>query len=134
MRVVIDTNVFISGSFWKGNEESIIELCINGDLINHSSPQIVEEIDRVLHYSKFRLTGNEREKLIHIFLSFSTIIMPITKAIVVKKDPSDNKFIECAVDSDSNFLITGDLHLLELKEFRGVQIVNAGDILEKMGS
>lgn len=133
MRVVIDTNVFISGSFWKGNEEKIIELCIKGNLTNHSSPRIVEEIDRVLQYGKFKLTEDEIERLIHVFLSFSTIMIPQIKVLVVKKDPSDNKFIECALDSDSDFLITGDVHLLELNEFEGIRIVNAGDLLDIMG-
>ena len=113
MNVVIDTNVFISGMFWKGNEERILDLCINGDLTNHSSLQIVEEIDRVLHYRKFQLEEDEIEKLIHIFLSFSNVIIPLDSVNVIEKDPSDDKFIECALSSNAEYLITGDRDLLE---------------------
>ena len=94
----------------------------------------MDEIDRVLRYRKFRLTEKEVEKLIMVFLSFSKIVHPYVKVDIVEEDLSDNKFLECAIGSGSDILITGDVHLLRLKEFAGVRIMNSSSFLEEFHS
>jgi putative PIN family toxin of toxin-antitoxin system len=131
MRVVIDTNVYISGSLWKGNEERVIDLCTSGKIENYTTFDIIDEIDRVLRYRKLRLTEKEAEQLVKVFLSFSKIVNPNVKVDIVEEDQSDNKFLECAIGSGSDILITGDDHLLNLKEFAGVRIMNSNSFLEE---
>lgn len=130
MKVVLDTNVFISGIFWEGNEEKILDLCINGDIINYTSPYIIAEIDRVLHYEKFSLEDSEIERILHIYISFSKIIIPHRISNIVVDDPSDNKFIECAISSNANHVITGDKHLLSLVSYFDIDILKASEFLK----
>lgn len=134
MRVVIDTNVYVSGSLWKGKEAKIIDLCISRSLENFTSFSIMDEIERVLHYGKFQLTEFEVEQLMKIYVSFSRIVKPNVEIRIIENDPSDNKFLECAMESRSSVLITGDLHLLQLTEFASVRIMNANSFLEEFHS
>ena len=58
------------------------------------------------------------------------IIHPRTKVNVVKDDPEDNKFLECALDAGADFIVSGDHHLLDLKMFKGIKIVKCKKFLE----
>ena len=61
---------------------------------------------------------------------FATLIEPLEKIDFIKTDPSDNKVLECAVDSHSDYIVTYDArHLLSLKEFRGIKLVEPEDLL-----
>ena len=123
MKVVIDTNVFLSGLFWEGNESRIIDLCMDRVIINHTSQHILDEVRRVLGYDKFNLTENEINRLISIFLSFSCFIEPNVRVEFVKDYPTENRFIECALSSSSSYLISGDKHLLDLRLYKGIIMI-----------
>ncbi len=64
--------------------------------------------------------------------SFSQIIQPRTKVDAVKEDPTDNKFLEAAMEADADYIVSGDKHLLKLKEFSGIKIVKAKQFLEML--
>ena len=66
-----------------------------------------------------------------IYLSFSKIVEPRMEVHVIDSDPADNKFLECALESRSIILITGDVHLLRLNEFANVKILNANSFFEE---
>jgi predicted nucleic acid-binding protein len=58
----------------------------------------------------------------------SQIVYPKKKLNIVKKDPSDNKILECALEAKASFVISGDRHLLEIKEYDGIKIVSPREI------
>jgi hypothetical protein len=129
MRAVIDTNVFISGLISK---KSFPALVLDAWILNKFQPvisqQILEEYGAVILRKKFNVLGN-KEKRMEIIkklisLSWVSIVYPKQKIYIIS-DPKDNIFLECAVESKAKFIVSGDNHLLELKEYRDIKIVTA---------
>lgn len=65
------------------------------------------------------------ENVLEKMMSISTILNPEEKLDVIKDNPYDNKFLECALASNADYIVSGDSHLLNLKEFRGIKITNS---------
>ena len=130
MRVVADTNVLISGIFWDGNESDVLKRFKTEDIMNLISPDIVEEFEGVLSRRKFELTEEEIDSAIGEVLSFSKVIRPKIELNVIKQDPSDNRILECAIYGKADYIVSGDKHLLDLKEFKGISIVTAMELLK----
>lgn len=126
-RVVIDTNLFVS-SFWGGKPKRLIDLFIKGKIQLLISPQILEEISRVLK----EILGDDPEisRFIDLISLNSIEIIPNVTLQVVKEDPSDNKFLECAIAGKADYIISGDSHLLDLKEYQGIPIIRVAEFLK----
>ncbi|MBW2663299.1 MAG: putative toxin-antitoxin system toxin component, PIN family [Deltaproteobacteria bacterium] len=127
-RIVIDTNIYISAIFWGGKPRSVVDLGRNGQVSIFTSLQIEKEINKKLK-TKFGLSD---EEVAQILFDFSTFTLPIKvsqKITVIDDEPDDDKFIECAVASRAGFIISGDKHLLNLKEYKGIKIMKAADFL-----
>ena len=127
-KIVIDTNIYISAIFWGGKPRSVVDLGRNGQVSIFTSSQIEKEINKKLK-TKFGLSD---EEVAQILLDFSTFTLPIKasrKITVIDDDPDDDKFIECAVASRAGFIVSGDKHLLNLKEYKGIKIMKAADFL-----
>ncbi|MCK4614436.1 MAG: putative toxin-antitoxin system toxin component, PIN family [Thermoplasmata archaeon] len=131
---MLDTNVIISGMLWKGNEDMILQMCDKGELQNFASPEIFIELESVLQYDKFRLTGQEIGELLQLYLGFTEIVIPKERYEVVSKDPSDNKFIDCAVAAEAEVIVSGDSHLLEQREFLNIRILKPTEFLKIIDS
>ncbi len=121
MKVVIDTNVFVS-SFFGGNPRKIIDLWKEGELSLCLSKDILDEYVDVL--GRIGL-GDEREieELLSLFARGINIIFTTKtpKIKAVKDDPEDDKFIECAVALRAEVIITGDKALKAMNEYMGVK-------------
>lgn len=130
MKVVIDTNVYVSGVLWNGNESKIVDMCMDGILENHTSIDILSEVERVLSYRKFNLTNEEIDKLLKIYFSFSRLVSIKVKSDIKSRDPADNKILECAVVTNVDYIITGDEDLLVMKDVEGIRIISSRDFLE----
>ena len=130
MRVIIDTNVFIS-SFFGGNPRKIIGLWKLGYLTLCLSSTIIDEYIEVLR----RLGSDdspELSELLELFRSgFHILFTAKTPEIhIVENDPDDDKFIECAVSLKAEYVISGDKALLDVKNYQGVQIVSPREFLD----
>ena len=124
VRVVIDTNVFIS-SFFGGIPKEIINLWKNGKLILCLSQNIVEEYIEVLNRLWLK-DKKEIQKLTKLFAEGynSIFTAKIPRIKVVKDDQDDDKFLECAIALDSKIIISGDKHLKEIKKYIDIEIVS----------
>jgi putative PIN family toxin of toxin-antitoxin system len=128
-RVVIDTNIYISAIFWNGKPREVIDLGRDGKITIFTSLDIENEIVGKLK-TTFKLA---EEDVNRILLDFSTFTLPIRinkQLIVVQDDPDDNKFIECAVECRANYIISGDRHLLNLKEYEGIKLIKSSEFLK----
>src|SRR3989344_4007827 len=124
MRVVLDTNVFISGIFWEGNFCSqLITKWKNKEIELIISLEIIRELIETLKSFKIRMPENMIEEWKNIILENSTLINPSTKIDLIREDPEDNKFLETAVDGKTDFIVSQDKHLLNLKEYLGIKVV-----------
>ncbi len=131
IKVVLDNNVFISALFWKGAPYQIFRKILGAAILNFISPQILEELkERLLE--KFKLPPEKVKEFLEIIVFNSQIVYPKKKLNIVKKDPEDNKILECALEAKASFIISGDRHLLEIKEYKGIKIISAKEFLSEI--
>ena len=130
IRVVVDTNIFIS-SFFGGNPRKIINLWKSGQIILCLSRPIIDEYIDVLRRMGLQ-NERELEELLSLFArGFNVLFTAKTPNLnVVEKDPDDDKFIECAVALNSKFIISGDKSLQEIKDYMGIKIQNPKQFLD----
>jgi putative PIN family toxin of toxin-antitoxin system len=130
MKVVIDTNVFVS-SFFGGNPRKIIDLWKEGKISLCVSKNILDEYVEVLQRIGL---GDEREieELLSLFAKGFNILFTIKtpKIKAVRNDPDDDKFIECAVALKAEVIITGDKGLKAMNEYMGIKILTPQQFLK----
>lgn len=133
MRVVCDTNVLISALLFPGGvPDKIIHTFFSGRFLHCTSPDILTELKRVLS-KKFSLAEQKVEDSIHLVLRISELVYPTERLNVVKKDPTDNRVLECAVTANATYLISGDRqHLLPLKSYQKIKLISPRDFAEEM--
>ena len=133
LRVVIDTNVFIS-SFFGGIPREIINLWKEGEIVLCLSQSIVEEYIEVLNRLGLK-DKNELFKLIKLFAEgYNSVFTANTPELnVVKNDPDDNKFIEYAVELESKVIVSGDKHLREVRKYIDIEIISPREFIERFG-
>ena len=130
IKTVVDTNVFIS-SFFGGNPRKIINLWKSGEILLCLSGPVIDEYVAVLTRMELQ-NEKELEELLSLFAKgFHTLYTAKTpKLNIVEKDPDDNKFIECAVALKSEYIISGDKALQEVKDYMGIKIYNPKQFLD----
>lgn len=129
-KAVFDTNILVSAWFWEGNESKLIESVEEGFIHGYSSKQLVEELCRTLRYPKFNLSQDEVESIRNYYLLIFKIVSPKQAINIILEDPSDNMVLECALEAEADYIVSGDHHLLNVGEFRGVKIVTAAELLK----
>ncbi|PIN77900.1 putative toxin-antitoxin system toxin component, PIN family [Candidatus Woesearchaeota archaeon CG10_big_fil_rev_8_21_14_0_10_33_12] len=133
MRLVLDTNVLVSGTFWTGSSFKVISLIDQDKVLFIVSPAILSEYDRILHsdeiLDKTTLYQQTRIKAIHKLLSKALIVDPKQKFNVANGDPDDNKFLEAAIEGKADYIISKDKHLLNIKIFKDIPILTPEQFL-----
>lgn len=134
MRVVLDTNIFVSALISRqGNPAKILDKWQKKEIEVVVSSAIIAEIHQVTGYErlqkKYHRIREEREGLIDDLRKFATIVEPQQKLSVVLADESDNRYIECAVESGANYVVTGDPHLLTVNEYQGILMISPATFL-----
>lgn len=128
LRVVLDTNIYISAIFWGGNPRKVTDLGRDEKIHILTSTDIEEEIDRKLR-TKFNLDENEVKKILSDFSTFTRSVHITSQIRAVPDDPDDDKFIECAVSGKADYIVSGDKHLIRLKEYGKIKILKAVEFL-----
>lgn len=129
IRAVLDTNVIISALFWKGAPYRVLQEGLRGAFLILSSQEILDEtLDRLVH--KFGFPLSDARGLIEVVTLNADIVRTTTHITIVKDDHSDDKIIACAVDGGAHYLVSGDQHLLKVREYQGVTIVNPNTFLK----
>jgi putative PIN family toxin of toxin-antitoxin system len=128
LKVVLDTNVIVSGlNFPNSNPAKILLLVASGEVANFTSKHIVNETRRIL-VDKFFWTHEEVEAAEIWLKTFSKSVNPKNRISVIDDDP-DNRILECAVEGQADFIISGDHHLTDLEEYQGIKIVAPSNFL-----
>jgi len=129
-RIVVDTNVLVSALLFRGNAGQLITLWKMGSIVPLCSKEIVEEYLRVLAYPKFQLSQNEIGFLLtHEILPYFKVFTVKPGKPLVTVDPSDDKFIWCALEGRAEVIVSGGKHLLNLSH-SPVPIITAAAFLE----
>ena len=125
MRVILDTNVIVSGLNFPGNERLVLDLARRGRFDLYLSPFILEEVDGVL-VRKFGWSQDRASQARRVLEKTAIVIEPRRSAASMTASQSDNRILECAESASADYLVTGDRqHLLPLKEHEGTRILNA---------
>ena len=128
MKIVLDTNVYISAAILGRVCEEIIQTCRFSNLEVFISKDIIDEIrDKLSH--KFLWKNDQVNVFIESIMEFCQIVKVNEKITYIKDDPDDDKVLECAVSADCDFIISGDKHLLKLKSYKTIRILNPADFL-----
>jgi putative PIN family toxin of toxin-antitoxin system len=134
-RIVCDTSILVSGLLWKGSPREILMLVEKGELTLFTSRDLLEELERVLKYprilrilAKAKLNASD---VLRWVVEYSSIVLPRKfTAVIVKDDPADDIVLECGITAAADAIVSGDRHLLALKEFSGIPIIRAAGLLE----
>jgi hypothetical protein len=137
LRAVVDTNLFVSGLFAKDSPATELqELWINRKFELVTSLEILREVSRVLQYPRIRERLQLKDETIRRFFRLIFRKAIITKDLYpidrIAKDPTDNKFLACALEAKADCIVSGDKHLREIKHFHGIPIVDVKAFVEKV--
>lgn len=130
LKAVIDTNVFISGILTKGGNPSIVikswkrskkyQLFV--------TEEIIQEVLKVMR--KLKVNPDIVTDWDNSIRKNAIQVVPTRRIENIKEDPPDNKFLECAIEANADYIVTGDEHLKRLDRLEGVKIVSPKEFLD----
>jgi len=134
MRVVLDANQYVSAVLKPSSKPAeVVQLALEKKLALLASEAILEEIERVLCYPKLKkihqLNTEEIDRYIQEIQEAATITPGKLKIQAVKEDPTDDKYLVCAVEGEADYIVTGDQRLKAMGSFRGILIVDPANFL-----
>lgn len=136
MRAVPDTNIVISGLFWRGNPRRVLDAARDRIIEFYTSPVLLEELEDVLNRKKFaerlKAAAVTVRELVEGYSALATVIdvEPIEPVII--RDPDDDAVLACALAAEAEIIVSGDDDLLDLKEHRGIRILTATELLAEL--
>ena len=135
MRVVLDTNVIVSGLLWGGPPNQLLRWASDGVLEVVCCEEGVAEVKRVIEYPKFSrriwaLESSPRQVIAYLMNRVMHVPSPERIPAIISEDPSDDLFLALAVENQARLLVSGDQHLLALMEYERVPIVTPGEAVE----
>jgi len=135
MRIVLDTNVLVSATFWSGDSLRIMELVADKKVKLIICLSIISECMKIINsdeilYKKTQKKLSDKKIVRAVIQETSVIMVPTKKLSIVKEDPDDNKIIGCALSGKADYIITKDNHLLKIKNYKGIKIVTPKEFLK----
>jgi putative PIN family toxin of toxin-antitoxin system len=129
LKVVIDTNVFISAFYLpESRPANVVLLARRKTILNLISPQILKEVERIIK-KKLLWDNSKTQSAVRRIKNFSEEVRPQERLAIIADDP-DNRILECAVAGQADFIISGDHHLIDLENYQGIKIINPARFLE----
>ena len=129
-----DTNIYISGLNFGGLPRRFLNLAEAGVFRLAVSEGILAEIAKVLAYEKIGWPAERIQQTIRQLRRFAEMVQPMETLQVITADPPDNRILECAMAAGSQYLITGDNHLLRLQQYGETRIVKLAEFMEILQS
>jgi putative PIN family toxin of toxin-antitoxin system len=134
MRIVLDANVLVSALIsGKGAPANIVAYWQEERFELAISPPILQELERVLHYPKlwerYGLSEQQIRHFLHLLARQAVAVAPSQQLTVIEADPTDNRYLECALAAEAEVIVSGDRHLLALGEYEGIQILSPAGFL-----
>lgn len=130
MKIVVDTNVIISGVFFGGAPGQVLKAIISSKVTACATPEIVDEYTEIVHEMISRKQGKLDKNILLPLINSLEMIEPKTH-IEISRDPDDDKFIECAKDANALYIVSRDKDLLDIEQYDGIQIITAKEFCER---
>lgn len=131
-RVVLDSNVIISGFLFGGPPARLIEQIVNGTIHGFTSLPILDEVRDVLQRPKFGLSPEQAFRLVEELYRSCTLVKPSRRIRAMSADPDDDMILECASEANANLIISGDSHLLDLGCWEHTRILSPANALREI--
>jgi len=131
MKVVLDTNVFISGVFFDGPPFQVLETWRDGKAQLVISPAILEEYRRVANELAEQFPGVDLTAILELVAINSELVSPDNLPRAVCDDPDDDKFPACAIAGSSKLILSGDKHLLKVSGYKGIEVIKPREFIER---
>ena len=128
MRIVLDTNVLVSALLGQGGPRRLL-LILSREHEIVSSVQMLAELEDVLHRDKFQLTDGQITDYLSLVISGSTVLNVADYPEVIRADPDDDVVLASALEGEADYIVTGDKHLLLLREYHKTKIITVKQIL-----
>jgi len=123
LRIVLDTNVLISGIFFTGHPNEILQAWKIKRIQIVISPDIYSEYTRVADHISRKYPGIDISGILNLIAVHSEIVHPAPLPKQVCEDPDDDKFIACSLSGRVNLIVSGDKHLLKLSGYKGIRVL-----------
>jgi len=130
VRIVLDTNVFVSGVFFGGPPYEILNAWREGRLMLMVSPDILAEYHRVSAELARQYPQVDLEPFLELLVSQAQFLEPPALPEPVSDDPDDDKFLACALAANCKHIVSGDRHLLRVGGYRGIAVVRPRQFLD----
>lgn len=129
IKVVFDTNIYISAIIFGGNPRQCLELARDKEIELFSSKPILLELAQKLA-KKFRWNKDEVEEVVQGLIVFVKLVEPKIRINVIE-DKADNRILEAALEARADYIVSGDKkHLLSLHHFENIPILSAKQFLD----
>ena len=132
LRLVLDTNVVVSGLLWGGHSRRLLELALTDTIVLYSSPLLIDELSQTLHYAKLtkRIAAlhTTAQALMEHYSAMVTLVVPQQVPRVIAQDADDDQVLACALEACAHLIASGDQHLHSLGgNYLGVRIVTPAE-------
>jgi putative PIN family toxin of toxin-antitoxin system len=128
---VLDTNVLVSGIFFSGPPAEILNAWHKGHVQFVLTSEIIDEYFRVADILSGKFSGVEISPILTLIVTHSELIQTPPLARQICEDPTDDKFLACALGSESKIIISGDKHLLKISGYRGITVMTPRAFVEQ---
>jgi len=129
IRVVADTNIFISALMFGGVPGSFLDLASLGTFLLVTSPVLLDELDEKLRL-KFELSPTDADIVRSRLEATAQIVSAMESLAIIKDDPDDDRVLECAVAGHADYIVSGDRHLLKLGSYDSIPILTVRQFLD----
>ncbi len=129
IRAVIDT--VMSGVGWGGPPGAVLDAALDGRFELITSPDLLDELRRVLSYPKLQAVVGDAGELIK-FLALAAIVVTPTEPVTISRDPDDDRLIEAALEADADVIVSGDQDLLTLGRIGQTQVLTPREFLDAL--
>jgi uncharacterized protein len=131
-KITVDTNILVSGLIYPGKTVvNIFDDIFDGEVMLGISEDLIKEFIRVC-IIKFEYDPGKTMDIVRELRGYSQPVAPVEVINVIKDEP-DNRVLECAVTFKADCIISGDRHLLDLKKYKGIEIITPADYIKKYG-
>ncbi len=131
MKIVLDTNVLVSGIFFSGLPADILRAWSRGKFRLVLSPEILDEYTRVTAELAEKFSGIDVQRILDLIVVHSEVFSPAPMPEQVCEDPHDDMFIAAAIDSRAKIIVSGDKHLLKVSGYQGVSVITPRQFLSQ---
>lgn len=135
MRIVFDTNVWVSGALSReGPPARLVDRAVAGEFFVFASPAQYEELAEVMWRDRIAdLISRETRNDYLSRVGYVMIVVEPTETVdVIRRDPADNRVLECALEAEAESIVSGDSHLLDRGDFRGISLLSPRDFLDRL--